>query len=286
MTIRHILVQVRSIVFLFILASLPLTITAVNGRVKLNWEGIIKNVQSFIEGLVNGSSLYYLEGERLLFFPKEVLKHFATSYFYGIASSILVLILALIFGILLWKSEKGFQTIIGFIAIIPDFVLIFLLQMLVIFIYDITGMKVARVASPTMEEPAVALPLIVLFILPFVYLVRSLSEKTFDILTEDYIRTAISKGFKRRYIYLYHVTPNILPYLKADLHKVASIMISNLFIVEYLFNINGLTSMLFPMVNEYQYNLIILCFASMFILYLFIFFSLKLVIITLERILK
>ncbi|MCC3357848.1 ABC transporter permease subunit [Bacillus sp. REN16] len=287
MRIRTILFQLWSLTFLLILGTLPLVVFSGKDKVIFQIERIPKEIIPFLEGLFDGSSYYYLDGERELNFFHIVGGYFLSSLIYLLIAGVFVIVLSIIFGI--WfrrRSEKGLHPIIGFIGLIPDFVLVFLLQLLVIYIYETTGWKTVRVASSNMDEPAIVLPLITLFILPFVYLVRSLRDKSSDVLTEDYIRTALSKGFRKRYIYLYHVTPNVIPFLKADLHKVVSIMIGNLFIIEYLYNYKGLTSMLFPMRFEYQYNLFILCFLSFFILYITVYFTMKLIVILIERTLK
>jgi len=135
---------------------------------------------------------------------------------------------------------------------------------------------------------AVLLPIITLIIIPLLYAVKALNEKTKDVLTQDYILTAIAKGVKKKDIYLYHVTTNVTPYLKADLHKILAIMISNLFIVEYIFNLNGITALFFQTQAYfgYQYNLVIFCLVALFLLYGAVFFLLYMLIILMERILK
>ncbi|MEK5444363.1 ABC transporter permease subunit [Fredinandcohnia sp. FSL W7-1320] len=287
MNIKKILFQVWSLTFLLILGTLPLVIFSGKDKVVFLVERIPKEIVPFLQGLFDGSSYYYMDGQRELYFFQSVGGYFLTSFIYLLIAGVFVIILSIIFGIWLWRrSEKGLNTIMGFIGVIPDFILVFLLQLLVVYIYEATGLKTVRVASSNMDEPAIILPLVTMFILPFVYLVRSLSEKSFDVLTEDYIRTALSKGFRKRHIYLFHVTPNVIPYLKADLHKVVSIMVGNLFIIEYLYNNKGLTSMLFPMGMEYQYNLVVLCFLSFFILYMSVYFVMKFIVILIERALK
>src|SRR5690606_33041650 len=152
--------------------------------------------------------------------------------------------------------KEWMKDTIGFLGTIPDFILVIFLQLGVVSIYQSTGFRLARVASRSADENAYLLPLITLTLIPAIYLIRTLSERTYDVLSEDYILTAKAKGLKKRVIYINHVIRNVLPFLKADLHKVLAIMMSNLFIVEYLFNIRGITAMLFGG-TMYQYNLIV-----------------------------
>ncbi|MEC1895600.1 ABC transporter permease subunit [Cytobacillus firmus] len=145
-----------------------------------------------------------------------------------------------------------------------------------------------KVASLSMDDPALFLPIVTLVLIPLIYLIRALNEHTHEVISEDYILTAIGKGLSKPRIYLFHVTTNVLPYLKADLKKITGIMISNLFVVEYLYNTRGVTTMLFQIQVKfgYQYNLVVLCLISIMLLYTSVFYTYKLFISIIERILR
>lgn len=177
------------------------------------------------------------------------------------------------------------NSVLGFIGIIPDFILVLLLQLLVTYIYKKTGVKVLKVASFSMDDPAIFLPIFTLTILPLFYLIRTLNDKTYEVLTEDYILTAKAKGLTKRYIYMNHVTSNVLPFLKADLYKIVGISLSNLFIIEYLYNTRGLTEILFEYPDNfgYQYNLVVITLLSFFVLYIVTLLTIKLFIYLIER---
>lgn len=258
-------------------------------RVGIDFGGIFEEIGQFFSGLFSGSSFYYEQGDRVRNLLVDMPRYFKSSFFYLFWSSFIVLILAFLLGIFFWKkSDKLLNNFFGFFGMIPDFILISLLQLFVVFIYQKTGVRLAQVASLSTEDPAILLPLITLILIPLIYIVRTLNERTQDVLREDYILTAISKGLKKKSIYLYHVTTNVTPFFKADLHKILAIMISNLFIVEYLFNTGGITALLFQhqMKFGYQYNLVIFCFLALFILYVILYFFLKLLILLVERILR
>ncbi|MGD6842155.1 peptide ABC transporter permease [Bacillus infantis] len=218
----------------------------------------------------------------------DLLSFFSVSYVYVSVSLAIVIILSFIFGIWLWKkSEKWVNSILGFVGFIPDFILVLMLQLLITYIYKQTGMRVAKVASLSLEEPAILLPVLTLTILPLLYLVRSLNDRTFEVASEDYILTAVSKGLTKRQIYLYHVTSNVLPFLKADIYKIVGITTANLFIIEHLYNTRGLTEILFeyPVNFGYQYNLVVISLLSFFILYIAVLFTMKLIIFGIEKVL-
>ncbi|MBH8605967.1 ABC transporter permease subunit, partial [Thermoactinomyces sp. CICC 10522] len=82
--------------------------------------------------------------------------------------------------------------------------------------------------------------------LPFTYMMRMVALQGYKVLTEDYILTAKSKGLKKWTIYARHVLRNVLPVIKADLFRIASIMTGNLIVIENLFNSPGITRFLIP----------------------------------------
>ncbi|WP_027409314.1 ABC transporter permease subunit [Anoxybacteroides tepidamans] len=286
-SLKFIIHQILGVILLLILAALPLHFFSDGSRVVFQPYGIVEEIKRFVMGLWSGESLYYFQGDRSRFLLDDLTSFFLSSYMYLTVSLLAVVVLALILGIWFWKkSEQWLNSFLGFIGFLPDFILILLLQLLLGFIYSKTGVKIAKVASFSTDDPAVFLPILTLTVLPLFYLVRALNEKTFEVLTEDYILTAKSKGLSKRYIYLVHVTSNVLPFLKADLYKIVGISISNLFIVEYLYNTRGLTELLFeyPTHFGYQYNLVVITLFSFLALYVGTLFTIKLFLFLAEKI--
>lgn len=285
---RSILTQTAGLLVLLLVAALPLYLYNLDGKVIFLPSKIPGEVLAFIKGLFTGESYYYMQGDRRRFLLFDLLSFFSVSYVYVSVSLSIVIVLSFIFGIWLWKkSEKWVNSILGFVGFIPDFILVLLLQILVTYIYKQTGMRVAKVASLSLEEPAILLPILTLTILPLLYLVRSLNDRTFEVASEDYILTAVSKGLTKRQIYLYHVTSNVLPFLKADIYKIVGTTTANLFIIEHLYNTRGLTEILFeyPENFGYQYNLVVISLLSFFILYIAVLFTMKLIIFGIEKVL-
>ncbi|MFE8698208.1 ABC transporter permease subunit [Cytobacillus sp. FJAT-53684] len=285
--LKSFVIQTASIILLFFLAALPLYLYNMDGKLIFQPFEIPNEITNFIVGLFNGESYFYMQGDRRRFLLSDLSSFFLSSYFYLTSSLLIVIILAFILGIWFWKkSEKWVNSILGFIGIIPDFILVLLLQLLVTYIYKKTGVKVLKVASLSMDDPAIFLPIFTLCILPLFYLIRTLNDKTYEVLTEDYILTAKAKGLTKRYIYIKHVTSNVLPFLKADLYKIVGISLSNLFIIEYLYNTRGLTEILFEYPDNfgYQYNLVVITLLSFFLLYIGTLSTIKLFIFLVERI--
>jgi len=275
-----------SLILLLVLAALPLGLNNSEDNVDINIEAMVITIKEFMKGLFLGDSWYYTQGDRTRLILNDIISYFISSYLYLTISAIIVVFISCIFGIFLWKkSRRWINASLGFVGMVPDFMLILILQITVVYINKNFGVKAFKVASSSVDDPAVFLPILTLTIIPLFYLVRSLAEVTSEVSAEDYILMAKSKGLSKKYIYFFHVTSNVVPYLKADLHKVLSLMIGNLFIVEYLYNTRGLTSLLFlhQIKFGYQYNLVMICLISLFILYLTCYYSLKLLLATVER---
>lgn len=286
--LKFFVIQAASVGLLLFLTALPLYLYNMDGRLIFQLSEIPNEITNFISGLFTGESYYYMQGDRRRFLISDLTSFFLSSYFYLNTSLLIVIILSFILGIWFWKkSEKWVHSILGFIGIIPDFILVLLLQLLITYIYKRTGVKVLKVASLSMDDPAIFLPVLSLTILPLFYLIRSLNDKTYEVLTEDYILTAKAKGLTKAYIYKNHVTSNVLPFLKADLYKIVGISLSNLFIIEYLYNTRGLTEILFEYPDNfgYQYNLVVLTLLFFFVLYIGTLLTIKLFIYLVERIL-
>jgi len=282
-------VHIGSILFVFILAACPYVFVQLEEGTHFKPSTIFIVIKQFINGLFSGESFYYIQGDRTRFILSDMGSYFLGSFLYLFASGTVVLILAFVLGIWLWKgSERYLNRVIGFLGILPDFVFILLMQLFVTFIFQSTGIKTVKVASFSSDAPAVFLPLLSLIIIPLLYVIKTLNEETKDVLTQDYILTGIAKGLNKKQIYLYHVTTNVTPFFKADLHKILSIMIGNLFIVEYLFNIRGMTRLLFVTQTTfgYQYNLVIFCLFGLFLLYGIMFLLFASMIRLVERIIE
>ncbi|OZU90198.1 hypothetical protein CIL03_03380 [Virgibacillus indicus] len=272
------------IVFIFLLAAFPLALDIASGNLSFHFDTAWKLVKDYFGGIISGDSFYYLEGkDRNQSFLKDVPGFFLTSFLYLITAAIISVCIGVLIAVWHSKSKQEWiKDIIGFLGMIPDFILVLILQLGVVFIYEATGERIARIATRGVGEHAILLPLITLSIVPAIYLIRTLGERTYDVLSEDYILTAKAKGLQKLYIFIQHVIRNVLPYLKADLHKVIAIMMSNIFIVEYLFNINGLSAFLFNV--SYQFDLTVNILISLIVLYLLLYWGVRLFIACLERI--
>ncbi|MBA4496470.1 ABC transporter permease subunit [Paenactinomyces guangxiensis] len=218
------------------------------------FRSIFDDIFGYVKGILTGESftykhfLYFNQNEEVSetrnFFieTRPLIVYSAVNMVFA---SVLALLLGTLIGLLLARSRGWIKNALEFLVIIPDFATAFFLQLLVVFLYTRTDILIAEVATTSIDT-AYLLPFLTLFCLPFVYIVRMVSSHTYKVLSEDYILTAKSKGLKKRTIYAQHILRNILPLIKADLFRIASIMTGNMIIIEYLFNSPGITRFLAP----------------------------------------
>jgi ABC-type dipeptide/oligopeptide/nickel transport system permease component len=84
------------------------------------------------------------------------------------------------------------------------------------------------------------LPLLTLSLLPAAYVSRITSICIRDELSREYVRNARAKGFSKVQIYLYELVPPVLSRVLDSFSALSSLMLTNLIIVEYLFNYKGI----------------------------------------------
>lgn len=274
------------LIVVFIIASLPLILKDGPHGLYLSNAGW-KAFKSYIHGISTGKAFQYqvLEGVKKTHnFFKDASGYFVLSYVYLAVAAIISIVVSTFLGVWQGKSKRGwFKDFLGLLVSIPDFILIMFVQLGAIEYYQISGDSLVNViAAP--GHPAIFIPILTLSFIPAVYLIRTISEHTHDEHSEDYVLTVRSKGLKKIYILIQHIVRNVLPYLKADIHKVTSIMITNLLIVEYLSNLRGLTKLIFVRSSHYPYDLIVNGLFTFVVLYMALFWTIKLFVLGMERI--
>jgi peptide/nickel transport system permease protein len=122
---------------------------------------------------------------------------------------------------------------------VPDIFVIVLAQLLFVFIFKQTGLLVFDVVGG-LERPF-ALPLITYCILPTIFLYRTLMIIFEDELMKPYVELAKGKGLTAIRVLIIHVFRNSIVSLINHSKMIISFMLSNLVMLEILFNTYGLT---------------------------------------------
>ncbi|WP_164491646.1 ABC transporter permease subunit [Staphylospora marina] len=291
---------IRAIVTLIICFCLVLCIAALPNLVQIvidpskaeaTLHNVLGDMRGYVTGIADGKSFYY---EHFLDFRgmdpttelRSYFKEMSPLFLYSAANlsfaGTLALLSGLIVGFLLAKSGGWIRQILDFLVSVPDFAVAFVLQLSVVFIYKQTEVLIAEVYS-THSDIAYFLPFLTIFYVPFVYVVKQVAETVYQILTEDYIRTAKAKGLAKRTIYPRHVLRNVLPVIESDLYRLSAFMTGNMIVVEVLFNSPGITRFLFSEYVWSGYATRVNHLLTLIMVYLLLYLAMKGVIAALKR---
>lgn len=166
------------------------------------------------------------------------------------------------------KRLRFIKKALDVLEAIPDLMIIVLLQMFVIMVFKTTGIKIAQVVTVGSENQTTLLPVLSISIPISFFLTKVIIHYVQEELQKNYIILAKSMGFSYFYILNIHVLRNIANALFGISKTIVWSMVSTMMVVEYLFNINGLLSLIFS-VSSYEVFIIscILIFIPFFILY-------------------
>lgn len=183
---------------------------------------------------------------------------------------IVAVLLALFFTVITMlcreRVRQRIKTVFFFLESLPDILIVLLIQLLVIIIHKQTGifMKIAVIGG----EKIYLLPVICLMILPMVQLYR-LSMLTFEAEERKmYTELAKSLGFGKLVILLVHMFRNAIISIFFQSKKTMWFMLSNLFILERMFNMPGIMFYLSDNINgELFFITVCSFFFPVFLLY-------------------
>ncbi|MDX8346145.1 ABC transporter permease subunit [Rossellomorea sp. YZS02] len=139
------------------------------------------------------------------------------------------------------KVISTFQEIFTYIQAVPDIFYILVLQILVVWTYQKTNIQFLNFASFG-EEQAIFLPILSLSITPTMIITKLLISQILEELTKSYATLALAKGISFRRMILVHVFRNTVYSLFHYSKTIILFFLTNLLIVEYLFNIPGIMS--------------------------------------------
>lgn len=186
-----------------------------------------------------------------------------------IAAVTVSLILTVITMLLSEKGRERVKMALYFLESIPDLLIIMLAQLTVVLVYKQTGFLISKIAAIG-DDRIYWLPVLCLAILPTIQLYR-LAMLTFqEEERQMYVDLARALGFSKVYIILVHMFRNAIISVFFQSKKTMWFMLSNLFVLELMFNLPGI--MLFLSDNMYPLGFLVAVFSfflPMFFLYSF-----------------
>lgn len=260
---------------ILLISGAPLLIAGFQ-RGELLWREYIETIQFHVTTLLKSNEItvdYYVgrgASRQVPVFPQ---------LFENISYSLQLLFLALgaaVFFALLWtfitmllneKARSRIKLVFYFLESMPDILIILLAQLLVVIIYQHTGVLVSMIAVIG-DERIYWLPVLCLMILPMIQLYR-LSMLTFE--TEErqlYVELARSLGFAKSFILFMHIFRNAIISVFFQSKKTMWFMLSNLFVLELMFNIPGVMLYMFENLSGVLFLITVLSFfLPVFLLY-------------------
>lgn len=225
------LTPISILLLLILITKLPrdLDIAVVGGKLDTNFSFYLtlKNAIYFIDNLLkNGIDNFDF-----------IANAFKNSTFLFILASLFAIILGTIKGMFDAYSDKENSDVRSFISLtalsVPDILWILLSNLLIIKIASYVELPILR---------HLIFPLITLAIMPTIYVSRISYLAFMKEKTQPYYYALKSRGFSKFRIYCNHLLVPVLENVLTSMLGLASVMISNMIIVEYLFDYKGLAN--------------------------------------------
>ncbi|MCA1053792.1 hypothetical protein LCM10_02245 [Rossellomorea aquimaris] len=206
-------------------------------------------VEVFLDLFSPGELVYVnpISGVERSLFPILLLAFWSSAriFFLSLTIAILASIILLIMYFIIHKRLKPILNICSFLfGSLPDLFVIIVVQLVIVLIFKETGILLIDIASFG-ENQVIILPAIILSILPAFFFFSNMVQFLKEEEGKAYVELAMSKGLGRFTVLFFHMVRNVLISLTYHGKQIAWMMISNLLILEYLFNVFGVTSFLF-----------------------------------------
>ncbi|WP_423408147.1 ABC transporter permease subunit [Heyndrickxia sp. MSNUG] len=137
------------------------------------------------------------------------------------------------------KIQSRVKDFINFSEAVPDLLIIFVLQYVVLYLYKETGIKLFRLYG--LSERSYLMPVVAVSLLPSFFMAQFLIKQIEEEWEKDYVIFAKSKGLPNLTIYFKHILRNIFPLAVIQLRTLIWVLLSNLVLIEYIFAMQGFT---------------------------------------------
>jgi peptide/nickel transport system permease protein len=260
---------------ILLISGAPLLITGFQ-QGKLFWKEYIETLQFHVKSLWNFQDLsvdYYIgrgEVRQVPVFPQllENISYSLQLLFLALGAAIIFALIGTFITMLLSeKLRSRVKLVFYFLESFPDILIILLAQLSIVIIFQQTGVLVSKIAAIG-DDRIYWLPVLCLMILPMIQLYR-LSMLTFEAEERQmYVELAKSLGFSKVFILFLHILRNAIISVFFQSKKTMWFMLSNLFILELMFNIPGIMYYMFENLSGILFLVTVLSFfLPVFLLY-------------------
>ncbi|EEM49260.1 Binding-protein-dependent transport system inner membrane component [Bacillus thuringiensis serovar pakistani str. T13001] len=239
---------------------------------KLDVSKYIQSLKEVFVNLMDISNLQYVKGKFL--FP-QLFVHYKETIIIFLAAFFISLFVAFCIVYVIMSSSPRIQhrikSFLIFLESIPDILLILVSQILVIWFFKQTGFLPFQIASIGGESIR-GLPILCLSIPTTIMFVKMVVLRFENELEKDYVLFAKSKGLGRFHILNRHILRNVLLSTLFFAKTNIFFMLSNLYIIEWIFNTGGI----FMFLKSYQGIRVEVFIVSVLLIYIPIFILFKL----------
>ncbi|MHC2834942.1 ABC transporter permease subunit [Bacillus sp. F9_6S_D1_P_5] len=232
----------------------------------------IQSLKEVFVNLMDISNLQYVRGKFL--FP-QLFVHYKETIIIFLAAFFISLFVAFCIVYVIMSSSPRIQhrikSFLIFLESIPDILLILVSQILVVWFFKQTGFLPFQIASIGGESIR-GLPIFCLSIPTTILFVKMLVLRFENELEKDYVLFAKAKGLNRFHILNRHVLRNVLLSTLFFAKTNIFFMLSNLYIIEWIFNTGGI----FMFLKSYEGIRIEVFIVSVLLIYIPIFILFKL----------
>lgn len=232
----------------------------------------IQSLKEVFVNLMDISNLQYVRGEFL--FP-QLFVHYKETIVIFLAAFFISLFVAFCIVYVIMSSSPRIQhrikSFLIFLESIPDILLILVSQILVVWFFKQTGFLPFQIASIGGESIR-GLPIFCLSIPTTILFVKMLVLRFENELEKDYVLFAKAKGLNRIHILNRHVLRNVLLSTLFFAKTNIFFMLSNLYIIEWIFNTGGI----FMFLKSYEGIRVEVFIVSVLLIYIPIFILFKL----------
>lgn len=227
------------------------TINALNARYGLD-KPLFEQFFNYLKNLLHGDFGVSLKNGREI--SAIIGESFPTSAKLGVMAMAVALFFGTVFGSLaaLMRNKLPDRVIVFFSTLftaVPSFVLATLLLL-------VFCIKLGWFPVWSTENQNYVLPVIALSAYPMAYITRLSKTSMLDALSQDYIRTARSKGVSRfRMIFKHALRNSLIPVITYCGPQIAYIITGSM-VIETIFTIGGLGSKFVSAINNRDYTLI------------------------------
>ncbi|QBJ70103.1 peptide ABC transporter permease [Bacillus anthracis] len=232
----------------------------------------IQSLQEVFVNLMDISNFKYV-GDKFLF--PQLFVHYKETIVIFLAAFFISLFVAFCIVYVIMSSSPRIQhrikSFLIFLESIPDILLILVSQILVVWFFKQTGFLPFQIASIGGESIR-GLPILCLSIPTTIMFVKMVGLRFENELEKDYVLFAKAKGLRRFHILNRHILRNVLLSTLFFAKTNIFFMLSNLYIIEWIFNTGGI----FMFLKSYEGIRVEVFIVSVLLIYIPIFILFKL----------